>query len=157
MLLFHTRNNELYPIQFTSLQPRDVKKQMADWEKAFDWTIYFGQPYVEAYKLTVTGNNAIQGALAIERKEDHVYIHLIESAPHNRLGKEFDWVGEHLIAFACQRSKDLGLDGFVSFQSENKARLINHYMRNIGAKHIGGGLMIISESVAENLIMLYLS
>lgn len=130
---------------------------MPGWDKTFDWTVYFEQLGFEVYKMIVAGNDVIQGALALERKEDHVYVHLIESAPHNRHDKVFDYIGEHLIAFACNRSMDLGFDGCIAFQSKTKQRLMWHYINDLGARHLGGGYMIISESVAERLIMLYLS
>jgi hypothetical protein len=88
------------------------------------------------------------------RKEDHVYIHLIESAPRNLFDKVFDFVGEHLTAFACKRSMDAGYDGFVALHS--KTRLTSYYQKNMLAQHIGGGNMIITESSAERLVMLYL-
>jgi hypothetical protein len=156
-LLLHVDSNELYPVSFLSLQPYDVEQQMHNWDKAFDWTVYFGQPGVEVYKMVVAGNDEIQGAIALERKVDHVYIHLIESAPHNRFGNTFDFVGEHLVSFACKRSMDLGHNGFAAFRSKTRPSLLAYYIRDMHAQHIGGGNMIISESVAEELIMLYLS
>ncbi|SED10304.1 hypothetical protein [Paenibacillus sp. GP183] len=156
-MLLHVKSHELYPVSFLSLQPYDVKQQIHNWDEAFDWTVYFGQPGVEVYKMLITGNDVIQGAIALERKEDHVYIHLIESAPNNRYDKEFDLIGEHLVAFACKRSMDIGYDGLVAFRSKTRPRLLAYYIRDIHAQHIGGGHMIISESVAEELIMLYLS
>lgn len=156
-MLLHIRSGETYPVTFLLLQPYDVEDHMQDWDEAFDWSIYFGQPGIEVYKMIVTGNDDIQGAIALERKADHVYVHLIESAPGNRFDKVFDLVGEHMIAFACKRSKDLGYDGFVAFRSKTKRSLMSFYMYNCGAQHIGGGNMVIIEPVAERLIMLYLS
>ncbi|NHN33341.1 hypothetical protein [Paenibacillus agricola] len=153
-MLLHNDSGESYPVSFLSLQPYDVETQMLDWEKAFDWKIYFGRPHFEVYKMVVSGNDILQGAIALERKEDHIYVHLIESAPRNRFDKVFKYVGLNLIAFACKRSMDLGYGGFVSLHS--KTRLISYYQRNMFAQHIGGGTMIITESSAKRLVMLYL-
>lgn len=157
MLLFHTENKELYPVSFLTLQPYDVKEQMQDWDEAFDWTDYFGKPNVEVYKMIATGNDEIQGAIALERKEDHVFILLIESAPHNRFGKTFKYVGLHLIAFACKRSIEIGHEGAVALESKTKPKLLSYYTQVVGAKQYGGGLIVIEEPVAEELVMLYLS
>ncbi len=86
---------------------------------------------------------------------DHVWVHLIESLPYER--KEFDLIGEDLLAFACKRSMDLGLDGAVAFQSKTRSRLMNYYINTVGAAHFGGGLMVIEEPVPKRLVMLYLS
>ena len=154
-MLLHLHSNESYPVSFLLLQPYDVRA-MSHWDEAFDWSVYFGKPRIEAYKMVVTGNDEIQGAIALERRHDHVYIHLIESAPHNRrIDKVFDYIGEHLIAFGCKRSMDLGQDGFVAFQA--KTKLISYYERNMQAQHIRNGYMIISDTVAKRLIMLYLT
>lgn len=156
-MLLHNESEELYQVSFLSLQPYDVEENMIGWDNAFDWTIYFGTRGVEVYKMVITGNDEIQGAIALEIRQDHVYVHLIESAPHNRFDNVFDYVGEHLIAFACQRSRDLGFGGAIAFQSKTKARLLWYYTKTIGAQHLGNGLMIIHEAVANKLIMLYLS
>lgn len=137
------------------LHHSDIDEQMQDWIEAFDWTVYFDYRNVEVYKMVVRGNGVIQGAIALEIKEDHVWIHLIESIPKKR--KELDCIGEHLIAFACKRSMELGFEGAVAFQSKTNKKLMSYYMRVIKAQHLGGGLMIIDESAAERLVMLYLS
>jgi len=156
-VLLHSMSNESYPVSFLLLQPYDVVNHMHNWDEAFDWSVYFGKPGFEVYKMVVTGNDEIQGAIALERKGDHVYIHLIEGAPHNRLDKIFKYVGLHLIAFSCKRSMELGYDGFVALRSKTHPRLMYYYTHVVGAMHIGGGNMIIDESVAKRLIMLYLS
>ncbi|GGG18194.1 hypothetical protein [Paenibacillus aceti] len=153
-MLLHVKSGELYPVEFLPLQPVDIKRGMRGWEKAFNWDIYFGYRNAELYKLVIRGNDYIQGVIALERKADHVYIHLIESAPHNRFDTVFDFVGETLVSFACQRSLDLGYEGFVALDA--KTHLIAYYARNMLATHIGGGRMIINEANARKLIMLYL-
>ncbi|KRE35617.1 hypothetical protein [Paenibacillus sp. Soil522] len=154
-MLLHIRSGETYPISFLALQPYDIEDQMHDWEEGFDWSVYFGQRGIEVYKMVIRGNDVIQGAIALECKEDHVWVHLIESIPHER--KEFSWIGLNLLALACRRSVDMGFDGAVAFQSKTTVKLMQYYMGVVGASHFGGGLMAIDEAVAERLIMLYLS
>lgn len=153
-MLLHISSGETYPVSFLALQPYDLN-QMQDWNEAFDWSIYFGDQSIDVYKMVIRGHNVIQGAVALERREDHVFVHLVESLPNAR--KELDFIGEHLIAFACKRSVEMGRDGFVMLHSKTNAGLISYYVNNIGARHLGGGHMIISDDVAKRLIMLYLS
>ena len=53
----------------------------------FNWKEEFKQPAREIYKLTIVHNpKIIQGLISLEVKVDHVYMHLLESAPFN-MGK----------------------------------------------------------------------
>lgn len=152
-MLLHNRSGETYPVSFLTLQPYDIQHQMHDWEQGFDWSIYFSQREIEVYKMVICGNAVIQGAISFEGKEDHVWVHLIESIPPQR--KEFSGVGLHLLAFACKRSSELGFGGAVALQSKIKPRLIHYYTSIVGASHFGGGLIIVDETVAKRFIMLY--
>lgn len=105
--------------------------------------------------MVIRGNAVIQGAIALERREDHVWVQLIESIPKQR--KEFSWIGLHLLAFACKRSCELGFEGAVALQSKMRPTLIQYYTNVVGASHFGGGLIVINEAVAKQLTMLYLS
>lgn len=59
----------------------------------FNWKNELNQPQREVYKLSITNNqNIIQGLISLEVKSDHVYMHLIESAPFNK-GKEKVYAG----------------------------------------------------------------
>jgi hypothetical protein len=79
---------------------------------------------------------------------------LIESSPFNK-GKHKIYLGVpgNLIAFACRSSFQKGYDGFVSFHS--KTKLIDHYIKSLGAYHFGGHLMIIDTAAAKILIEKY--
>jgi hypothetical protein len=81
-------------------------------------------------------------------------MHLIESAPFN-LGRNKVYIGVpgNLIAFACKVSFHRGFEGYVSFTS--KTQLIKHYEKTLGAKNIGGHLMIINTDAALKLIDKY--
>lgn len=48
----------------------------------FDWKLEFKQPERDVFKLTIVNNQTvIQGLISLEIKSDHVYMHLVESAP----------------------------------------------------------------------------
>lgn len=101
------------------------------------------------------GNPSIvQGLVSITERQDHVYMHLIESAPFN-LGKNKVYFGVpgNLIAFACRVSFHRGFDGFVSFIS--KTQLVEHYVKTLGATNVGGQLMVINTNSALRLIDKY--
>lgn len=90
----------------------------------------------------------------MEVKSDHVYIHLVESAPFNKgQTKVYSGVPGNLVAFACKLSFQRGHDGNVSFTS--KSQLIGHYEKSLGAFHFGGRLMIIETQAALKLIYNY--
>ncbi len=96
----------------------------------------------------------IQGLISVEIKPDHVYMHLIESAPFN-IGKTKTYLGVpgNLVAFACKLSFQRGAEGYVSFVA--KTKLINHYIESLGAVHFGGHLMVITTPAALKLINKY--
>ncbi|MHB1921045.1 MAG: hypothetical protein ACYCOO_02300 [Chitinophagaceae bacterium] len=96
----------------------------------------------------------IQGLICIEVKTDHVFLHLIESAPFNKgMTKMYAGVAGNLVAFACRLSFQRGNEGNVSFLS--KSQLIEHYEKTLGAIHFGGRVMIIETKAPIKLIDLY--
>jgi len=121
----------------------------------FDWKHEYKQPEREVYKLTIINNiTIIQGLICLEVKSDHIYMHLVESAPFNKgKTKVYAGVPGNLVAFACRLSFRRGFEGNVSFLS--KSQLINHYMETLGAFHIGGRRMIIETQAALKLINKY--
>jgi hypothetical protein len=121
----------------------------------FDWKYELKQPQREVYKLTIVNNpDVIQGLISLEIEETHVYMHLIESAPFNK-GKTKVYVGVpgNLVAYACRLSIQRGYEGNVSFMS--KSKLIEHYIKTLGASHFGGRLMVIDRNAAFILIDKY--
>lgn len=121
----------------------------------FDWKLELNKPGREVYKLTTTENqHIIQGLISLEIKFDHVYMHLVESAPFNKGKKKvYEGVPGNLVAFACRFSFQRGFEGNISFVS--KTQLINHYISTLGAFHAGGRLMIIETSAALRLLDKY--
>ncbi len=121
----------------------------------FNWKTEFKQPDRDIYKLTIVGNlEIIQGLISITEREDHVYMHLIESAPFN-LGRKKVYIGVpgNLVAFACRTAFHRGFNGYVSFTS--KTQLIDHYQKTLGAINVGGHLMVINTESALKLINKY--
>lgn len=123
----------------------------------FDWKLELKHPERDVYKLTIVNNqNIIQGLISLEVKPDHVYMHLVESAPFNKgKTKLYAGVPGNLVAFACKLSFQRGHEGNVAFIS--KTQLIDHYIESLGAMHVGGRLMIIDSAAAQNLINRYFS
>ncbi len=121
----------------------------------FNWRDEFKEPARDVYKLTIVNNqNIIQGLVSLEVKEDHVYMHLVESAPFNKgKNKIYTGVAGNLVAFACKLSFQRGHKGNVSFLS--KTQLIEHYEKTLGAIHFGGRIMIIETNTALKLINKY--
>lgn len=140
-------------ISIFNRQELNVVSKKNNW--LFDWKNEFKQPERDVYKLSIVNNQTvIQGLISVEIKADHVYIHLVESAPFNRgKSKMYAGVSGNLVAFACKLSFQRGHQGNVSFLS--KSQLISHYEDSLGAFHFGGRIMIIETSAALKLINKY--
>jgi hypothetical protein len=121
----------------------------------FDWKLELKYPERDAYKLTIVNNQSIiQGLISLEVKSDHVFMHLVESAPFNKgKTKIYSGVPGNLVAFACKLAFQRGLEGNIAFIS--KTQLIDHYVETLGAVHFGGRLMIIDTNAALKLINKY--
>ena len=144
-----------FPTDISHLVKADLKQvaQKNGW--LFNWKSELEVLEKEVYKLTIQGNpNIIQGLVSLSIDVDHIYMHLIESAPFNK-GKTKVYLGVpgNMVAYACRLSFQKGFDGFVSFHS--KTKLINHYIKTLGAYHFGGHLMIIDTLPAKVLIEKY--
>ncbi len=141
---------ELLPIAKDDL--KKIKK-VNGWQ--FEWKYEFEQANRQVYKLTITGNpNIIQGLISFSDEKDHLFLHLIESAPFNKgRNKIYVGVAGNLVAFLCKESWDRQYEGFVSFIS--KTRLIEHYEKTLGAVHVGNHQMVIFPKEAIQLIKKY--
>jgi hypothetical protein len=138
-----------------SLVTKDEIKQITKKNKwVFDWKTEFKAPEREVYKVTIAGSLNIQGLLSLTFRDDHVYMHLIESAHFNKgKNKVYLGVAGNLVAFACKLSFQRGGGGYLSFNS--KSRLIEHYKNSLGAVHFSGTLMVIKPETALKLIHKY--
>jgi hypothetical protein len=146
-----------FPTDITLITSTDLKTvtKKSGWQ--FDWKFEIKQPERDVYKLTIVNNQSvIQGLISLEVKSDHVYMHLVESAPFNK-GKTKIYAGVpgNLVAFACKLSFQRGHEGNISFIS--KTQLVQHYIDTLGAIHFGGRIMIIDSNAALKLINKYFS
>ena len=140
-------------ISIVSLTDLKSIKKKNKWQ--FDRKFEYKQPEREIYKLTIVNKQQIiQGLISLEIKLDHVYMHLVESAPFNKgKSKMYAGVPGNLVAFACKLSFQRGHEGNVSFFS--KSQLVQHYIDSLGAIHVGGRIMIIDTTAALKLIDKY--
>jgi len=144
-----------FATEISILSGNDLKSVSKTNGWLFNWKEEFKEPAREVYKLTIVNNpDIIQGLISLEVKEDHVYMHLVESAPFNK-GKTKVYIGVpgNLVAFACKLSFQRGHEGNVSFLS--KTQLVDHYINTLGAIHLGGRVMIIETQAALKLINKY--
>ena len=144
-----------FPTDISIVTLADLKNVTKKNKWQFDWKFEHRQPEREVYKLSIVNNQqTIQGLVSLEIKLDHVYMHLVESAPFNKGKlKMYAGVPGNLVAFACKLSFQRGHSGNVSFIS--KTQLIQHYNESLGAMHIGGRIMIIDTTAALKLINKY--
>lgn len=144
-----------FATEISVLTQRDLKTVSKKNGWLFNWRSEFKEPAKDIYKLTIVNNPAIiQGLIRLEVKADHVYMHLVESAPFNKgKAKMYSGVPGNLVAFACKLSFQRGHEGNVSFIS--KTELIEHYEKTLGALYFGGRVMIIETKSALKLINRY--
>ena len=153
----NTVSGDSFATEIIHISKADLKTitKKSGWQ--FDWKYELKHPERDVYKLTITNNETIiQGLISLEVKADHVFMHLVESAPFNKgKSKMYSGVPGNLVAFACKLSFQRGHDGNISFIS--KTQLITHYVESLGAMHFGGRLMIIDTVAASKLINKYFS
>ena len=147
--------SDRFATDISVLNSSDLKTVSKKNKWQFNWKEEYLLPERDVYKLTIVNNSTvIQGLISLEIKADHVYMHLVESAPFNKgKGKVYSGVPGNLVAFACRLSFQRGDKGNVSFIS--KSQLIDHYIESLGAIHFGGRLMIIDTKAALKLINKY--
>lgn len=154
--LEHRESGEIYKTEVSFVTKIDLKMlgPKQGWND-FDWISYLRHPMCEVKKLTIKGDDTIQGLIAYEPKDGWVNIHLVESAPNNIKAKEFLGVGPHLFAIACQKSFELGFEGYVAFVA--KTKLVVHYQRTLEAKLLNSRVrqMVLDTEAAKKLVSTY--
>jgi hypothetical protein len=150
-------SGDSFATDITLVSVSDVKSIIKNKSWQFDWKLECKQPQRDVYKLTIVNNQTvIQGLISLEIKSDHVYMHLVESAPFNKgKAKVYAGVPGNLVAFACKLSFQRGHEGNISFFS--KSQLVQHYIDSLGAIQVGGRIMIIDTKAALKLINKYFS
>ena len=150
----NTSTGEVFNTEIVRLTLKDLKQiHKAEWQ--FDWTKEIKDKTKEVYKLTTVNNSTIiQGLISIEDKQDHIFMHLIESAKFNKnKNKVYLGVPGNLVAYACKVSVDKGYQGFLAFDA--KTTLIKHYKESLYATHFRGLRMFIETNAAMRLISQY--
>ncbi len=145
---------EVFDTEVTQLQyANDKGFKPVEW--LFDWQAEIKIPNRRIFKLTTVNNpGIIHGLISLEDKQDHIFIHLIESANFNKgSNKMYLGVAGNLFAFACKLSFEKEYEGYVAFDS--KSVLINHYKEKLGATHFRGQRMFIETVSAVALITKY--
>ena len=150
----NTSTGEVFDTVVTRLTIKDIKQiKNSDWE--FEWRKEINDKTKEVYKLTTINNpTIIQGLLSIEDKQDHIFMHIIESAKFNKnKDKVYFGVPGNLVAYACKVSVNNGYEGFLAFDA--KTALIKHYQETLYATHFRGLRMFIDTTAAKRLISQY--
>jgi len=153
--ILNTISGDSFQTEVVLLTKSDLKSITKSRGWLFNWRQEFNQLDREVYKLTIIDNpDIVQGLISFTVKTDHVYMFLLESSPFN-LGKNklYEGVPGNLVAYACKVSFQRGGEGFVSFES--KTKLIDHYVKTLGAYHFGGHLMVIDSIAAKRLVDKY--
>jgi len=141
---------EVLPLEKADL--KDISKK-SGWK--FNWKTEFSDSNKQVYKLILQNQpKIIQGLICFEKKSDHIFMPLIETAPHN-LGKTKKYLGVagNLVAFGCKLSFKHGFEGYIAFES--KTKLIGHYEKTLGAKLLFGQHMELDTIASIKLIDLY--
>ena len=150
----NTSTAEVFDTEITKLTSKDKSKIIKpDWQ--FDWQKELKDKTKETFKLTTVNNpSIIQGLISLEDKQDHIFMHLIESAKFNKgKSKVYFGVPGNLVAYACKYSVEKGYEGFLAFDA--KTALIKHYEDSLNATHFRGLRMFIETKAAMKLISQY--
>ncbi len=76
---------DCFPTEIMHLTKADLKTVTKNNGWLFNWKKELDADSREVFKLTIQGNpTIIQGLVSLSVEDDHVYMHLIESAPFNK-------------------------------------------------------------------------
>lgn len=151
----NTISGDSFETEVSNLLKSDLKtiSKARGWQ--FSWRTEYNDFTKDTFKLTIRGNpETIQGLMSVSYEEDHLFMHLLESAPFNlSKNKLYEGVPGNLVAFACKLSFQRGYEGNVAFIS--KTKLIKHYEATLGAIHIGNQRMILQGEESRKLVEIY--
>ncbi len=148
------KTGERHETEVIRVMPQQVG-QIKKSQFGFDWALELTQPGREVYKLVrVDAPKVIQGLVSLEDMGNPMELHLIEDAKFNQHRvKKYLGVAGNLFAFACKCSFEKGYDGFVMFDS--KTKLVDHYIKSLGAKKLSGTRLFLDTLVANLLVGQY--
>ena len=150
----NTISGDRFKTEILAMSLKDLKGlKKLDW--LFDWKAEANNTEKSIYKLVILDNpEIIQGLISVQDKQDHIFMHLIESSKFNRgLKKMYIGVPGNLIAFVCKLSFEKGYGGYISFES--KTKLIAHYQQALGAYVLFGNMMALDSKAAIKLVSQY--
>lgn len=110
--------------------------------------------------LRVKGRDEIQGLVAFKGIPDHMAVRGHWAVANPKSNKqltdkpEYSGIGGHLFAIMAEASKQMGYDGFIEGQAANK-KLLEYYIKELGAKHLRDFEFYIDEVAANELIRKY--
>ena len=139
-------------LPFEKADFKDISKKLG-WK--FNWKTEYTAQEKQVFKLVLQKEpKIIQGLVCFEKRAGHIFMHLIEVAPHN-FGKTKKYFGAagNLVAFGCKLSFENGFDGYVSFVA--KTKLIGHYEKTLGANVLHGQNMELKTNASIELIKKY--
>ena len=141
---------EVLPLEKADL--KDISRK-SGWK--FNWKTEFSDSNKQVYKLILQSQpKIIQGLICFSIDIDHIFMNLIETAPHNYgQTKKYYGVMGNLVAFGCKLSFVKGFEGCVAFIA--KTKLIPHYEKELGAKVLWGQRMSMETNASINLIKKY--
>lgn len=153
--IVNTVTGDSLPTEVSLVTKEDLARIKRDKTWLFDWSKEHKKANAQVYKLTIERNpQIIQGLACFEAMQDHVFMHLIESANFNRgAQKMYKGVMGNLVAFGCKLSFEKGFEGCLSFIA--KTALVQHYIDALGAFLFGARTMIIEVKAALQLIQKY--
>ncbi len=130
------------------LSPKDKAQLRKGWR--FDWLRENKERRVHKLVGKRT-SDVIYGLISFEERSGYVFLNLIERAGFAQSKKQYEGVLQTLVAFACQKSMELGYEGAVAFDS--KTTLIEYYEKTLGAVRLGNSSrMVVETDVAIQLI-----
>ena len=136
----------------------DIPLRKDGWQ--FTWGKLFQIEGALFFKMSRLNAPAqIEGMLMLTLINDEMlYMNNLEVAPHNYgVNGKYENVAGCLLAFACYKAFDLGMDnylGYVSFDS--KTELIELYEKKYGATHAMGQKMFFDPAAGRKLMKKYL-
>jgi hypothetical protein len=145
---------EIFHTQITPLTAGDIKSlKKGKWR--FDWNSELKVKSRKVFKLeTIENPGIIHGLISIEKRDLHIFMHLLENASFN-IGKNkaYKGVAGNLVAFACKTSFEYGFEGCIAFIA--KTTLIDHYKSTLKADQISGQRMFIDTKNSLSLVKQY--
>lgn len=153
MYLILRATQERIEVRIDLIDTNDLLKLKKGW--LFDWKREYEAEGNYVYKIVTPNNEVIHGLISLKKKNDHIFINLIEVSKINRgRDKAYANVAGVLLAFACQQSFIYSYDGFVVF--EPKTVLVNHYINSYNARIISGQRLYFNTDSAQFLIEKFL-